>query len=176
MKDDDDYVLVSKDEAYHIEETASLGLISDFIDSISDDLWPINKKIHDNPELGYMEKIAHATLTQFMQQQTGWEVTPSAYGIETAFIAVFDSGRQGPVVSFNAEMGLLAFRSRKIDDFAHSIADALPEIGHACGHNLIATASLAAALATAEMLRRRKLCGKVVLFGTPAEEGEQARL
>lgn len=44
-------------------------------------------------------------------------------------------------------------------------------MGHACGHNLIATASLAAGLATAEIMQRQKLKGKVVLFGTPAEEG-----
>jgi len=49
--------------------------------------------------------------------------------------------------------------------------DALEGIGHACGHNLIATASVAAGLATAEILARRGLGGKVVLFGTPAEEG-----
>lgn len=49
--------------------------------------------------------------------------------------------------------------------------DALPGIGHACGHNLIATASLAAGLATAEIMIRHGLAGKVVLFGTPAEEG-----
>lgn len=49
--------------------------------------------------------------------------------------------------------------------------DALQGIGHACGHNLIATASVAAGLATAEIVKQRKLSGKVILFGTPAEEG-----
>ncbi|KAI5926295.1 hypothetical protein F4810DRAFT_656304 [Camillea tinctor] len=127
--------------------------ISTFVDSISDELWPINKKIHDNPELGYKEFIAHATLTNFMKSKPGWKVTPSAYGMETAWVAVFDSGVKGPVVSFNAEM------------------DALEGIGHACGHNLIATASVAGALATAEVMKQHELGGKVVLFGTPAEEG-----
>lgn len=50
-------------------------------------------------------------------------------------------------------------------------SDALPNLGHACGHNLIATASLAAGLATAEVMRRHGLAGKVFLFGTPGEEG-----
>lgn len=49
--------------------------------------------------------------------------------------------------------------------------DALPVLGHACGHNLIAMASLAAALATAEILQHHHLPGKVILIGTPAEEG-----
>ena len=52
----------------------------------------------------------------------------------------------------------------------------MPNIGHACGHNLIATASLAAGLATASTVNRHKLPGKVVLFGTPAEEGGGGKL
>ena len=49
--------------------------------------------------------------------------------------------------------------------------DALKGIGHACGHNLIAIASIGGALATATLVREQQLGGKVVLFGTPAEEG-----
>lgn len=49
--------------------------------------------------------------------------------------------------------------------------DALPGIGHACGHNLIAIASISAALATKHMMQKHNIAGKVVLFGTPAEEG-----
>ena len=49
--------------------------------------------------------------------------------------------------------------------------DALPGLGHACGHNLIAVASLAAGLASAKILRRHHLGGKVTIVGTPAEEG-----
>ena len=56
----------------------------------------------------------------------------------------------------------------------HVFSDALPDIGHACGHNLIATASVAAGLAAAELMKRSSLRGKVVLFGTPAEEGSSA--
>lgn len=82
-----------------------LANISLYIDTIADSLWPVNKKIHDNPELNYKEFIAHETLTTFMRTQPGWQVTPSAYGLETAWIAGYDSGREGPVVSFNAEMG-----------------------------------------------------------------------
>ncbi|KAK3315927.1 hypothetical protein B0H66DRAFT_624747 [Apodospora peruviana] len=125
--------------------------ISTYIDNLTTSLWPINKTIHDNPELGFDEVIAHETLTAFMETQPGWTVTRSAYGMTTAFVAIYGSG--SPVVSFNAEM------------------DALPGIGHACGHNLIATASVAAALATAYILSKHQLPAKVVLFGTPAEEG-----
>lgn len=87
-------------------EPAYLSDIDPFVDGIVDELWPVNKAIHDKPELGYQEYFAHKTLINFMRSQAGWKVTPSAYGLETAWIAVYDSGRKGPVVSFNAEMGV----------------------------------------------------------------------
>ncbi|KAH8660099.1 hypothetical protein BX600DRAFT_513738 [Xylariales sp. PMI_506] len=130
-----------------------LADISEFIDSIYDELWPINKKIHDNPELGFKEFIAHETLTNFFKSRPRWKVTPSAYGMETAWVAEYDSCKGGPVISFNVEM------------------DALDGIGHACGHNLIATASVAGALAASMMLDKLNVPGKIVVFGTPAEEG-----
>ncbi|EFQ25131.1 amidohydrolase [Colletotrichum graminicola M1.001] len=157
--DGDDFVLISHADAHPYPPAGPssspeyLDEISAIVDDLAKSLWPVNKTIHDNPELGYHEVIAHDTLTAFMRTQPGWKVTPSAYGMETAWVAVWDSGKKGPVVSFNAEM------------------DCLPDIGHACGHNLIAMASLAGALAAATLLARHRLPGKVVLFGTPAEEG-----
>ncbi|KAI8629188.1 hypothetical protein F5Y19DRAFT_434279 [Xylariaceae sp. FL1651] len=152
---DDDFVFITHEDAGEVmsAEPEHLREISDFVNSIAYDLWAVNKTIHDNPELGFQEFIAHETLTKCMASRPGWNVTPSAYGMATAWVAVFDSGKKGPVVSFNVEM------------------DALEGIGHACGHNLIATASVAGGLATAEILKQHKLGGKVVLFGTPAEEG-----
>lgn len=85
---------------------AYLSEISSYVDSLADALWPVNKTIHDNPEMGFEEHIAHRTLTNFMRTQSGWEVYPSVYGMSTAWLAVYDSGKKGPVVSFNAEMGM----------------------------------------------------------------------
>ena len=82
-----------------------LEFVSSYIDSISDLLRPVSLKIHDNPELNYEEYIAHETLTRFLETRKGWKVTPSAYGLPTAFIAVYDSGKEGPVISYNAEYG-----------------------------------------------------------------------
>ncbi|ORY60934.1 uncharacterized protein BCR38DRAFT_349559 [Pseudomassariella vexata] len=149
--EDENIVLVSHDDVDTMPP--HLAEVSNFVDSVADDLWSINKRIHDNPELGYHEHDAHATLTTFMKSRNGWKVTTSAYGMETAWLAVYDSGEEGSVVSFNVEM------------------DALPGIGHACGHNLIAIASLAAGLATSSVLQHHQLPGRVVIFGTPAEEG-----
>ncbi|KAF4979133.1 hypothetical protein FZEAL_4623 [Fusarium zealandicum] len=134
------------------EASQYVDAVSDYIDSMDEELWKINKNIHDNPELGFKEVKAHKLLTSYMKKQKGWNVTDTVGGIETAFMAVFEGSGDGPVVSFNAEY------------------DALEGLGHACGHNLIATASLGGALATAEIMRKEKLPGKVILFGTPAEE------
>jgi metal-dependent amidase/aminoacylase/carboxypeptidase family protein len=103
----DDFVFINHDDAREVMPTKPehLGEISDFIDGIADKLWEVNKTIHDNPELGYKEYIAHRTLTKFMSSQDGWKVVPSAYGLATAWVAVFDSGKKGPVVSLNVEMG-----------------------------------------------------------------------
>ena len=77
------------------------------INSLADALWPLNTFIHSHPELAFKEYQAHDALTGFMRSQKdpSWDVTPSAYGLETAWTAVYDSGKPGPVVAFNAEMG-----------------------------------------------------------------------
>ncbi|PKC58966.1 putative amidohydrolase [Rhizophagus irregularis] len=127
------------------------------IDDKSEDLRSISLKIHENPELEYIylafkEIFAHNLLVEYLKDQ-GFKVTPSAYGLETAFVAEFTSkGGEGRVISFNSEY------------------DALPEIGHACGHNLIAIGGVAAAIAIKAVFEKHEIPGKVKLFGTPAEE------
>ncbi|KAK8187856.1 uncharacterized protein BKA78DRAFT_337720 [Phyllosticta capitalensis] len=156
MAEDDDWVLLSPKRAAQPDPNTTpdyLGAISSYVDGLDGALWPVNKTIHDHPELGFKEKIAAKALTDLLKTRPGWSVKLGVYGMETAWVAVWESGKKGTVVSFNAEM------------------DALPEIGHACGHNLIATASVAGALATAAVMEKYQLPGKVVLFGTPAEEG-----
>lgn len=108
----EDYLLVSHgdggDGGDGIDDDKAppyLDEISEIVDAMSDAFWPVNKRIHDNPELAFKEFVAHDALTGFMKKQPGWNVTPSAYGMDTAWVAVLDSGRLGPVVSFNAEMG-----------------------------------------------------------------------
>ena len=88
--------------------TGFLDDISDHVESLSSNLRNISLSIHDNPELQFKEFHAHKVLTEYLSKQDGWEVTSSAYGIETAFVAVYDSGKKGPVVSFNAEYGTYA--------------------------------------------------------------------
>ena len=75
------------------------------IDDLRNVLWPLNKFIHDNPETAFQEHKAHDNLTEFMRSRNGWEVTPHAFNIDTAWTATFRTGRKGPTVSFSAEMG-----------------------------------------------------------------------
>ena len=153
----EDYVMVERDVTQadasdrSVSSNIDVDLISRTIEQASDDLRRISLTIHDDPELQFKEFHAHEVLTDYLKGQSGWDVTLSAYGLKTAFVAIFDSKKKGPVVSFNAEY------------------DALVGIGHACGHNLIAMVSLGAALATAQVMKEHELGGKVVLFGTPAE-------
>lgn len=105
----DDFVMVhhnAKSESPVVENDGDhLELISHFIESVSSGLRDISLEIHDHPELQYKEYHAHKVLTEYMEEQEGWHVTPSAYGISTAFVAVYNSGVKGPTVSFNAEYG-----------------------------------------------------------------------
>lgn len=119
--------------------------------SLASVLHPLSTAIHDHPELAWEEMFAHDACTDFMEKQQGWKVTRHAYDIGTAWSAVFDNG-PGRVVGFNSEM------------------DALRAVGHACGHNLIAVLGIAAALTTAEAMKKHNIPGKVILLGTPAEE------
>ncbi|MCC5885534.1 MAG: M20 family metallopeptidase [Gammaproteobacteria bacterium] len=118
------------------------------VDAAADELIGISRDIHARPELAFEEHYASERLTGAMVDH-GMSVTLGVYGLETAFEAEFGSG-DGPCVALLAEY------------------DALPGIGHACGHNLIATAALGAAFALNAL--DGDLPGRVRLLGTPAEE------
>ncbi|WP_419714924.1 M20 family metallopeptidase [Fictibacillus marinisediminis] len=107
-------------------------------------------EIHDNPEIGNEEVFASSLLTSLLEKE-GFQVERGVAGHETAFVARKRSILDGPSVAFLAEY------------------DALPGIGHACGHNIIGTSSVAAAIALASVID--EIGGEVAVFGTPAEEG-----
>jgi amidohydrolase len=119
------------------------------IDRMSDRLLAVSHEIHAHPELAFEERHAAALLTRALDE-AGLAPRRGAYGLETAFEAEITGARPGRRIALLAEY------------------DALPGIGHACGHNLIATAALGATLALAEV--RGGLNGAVRLLGTPAEE------
>lgn len=114
MEEDDGFVLLPKPGRELNEQKNSetdleyLPSIENVINSLQDSLWELSKFIHNNPELGFNEHKAHDALTDFMSSRGDWKITTSAYGMATAWESVFDTGRPGPVVSFNAEMGMLS--------------------------------------------------------------------
>lgn len=110
----------------------------------------ISHKIHEKPEIGNQEFFASETLTKILSE-AGFDVKRNIAGHETGFVARKRSSKQGPTIAFLAEY------------------DALPGLGHACGHNIIGTTSVAAGIALAEVISETG--GEVVIFGTPAEEG-----
>ena len=118
------------------------------VDRRADLLLDVSHQIHAHPELNFEERFAHELLTRVLEGE-GLAVTRSARGVETAFEA--GAGADGPTVAVVCEY------------------DALPGIGHACGHNIIAAAGLGAGLAAAALAR--ELGGRVLVVGSPAEEG-----
>lgn len=126
----------------------------DIIDSYSTELYDLSHKIWQKPELGYEEHYAHEVLTAFLESK-GFQVERH-YSLKTGFKA--DNGsNNGPTVAILCEY------------------DALPEVGHGCGHNLIAESGIAAGLGIKEALEGSSL-GRVVVMGTPAEEGEGGKI
>ena len=110
-----------------------------------------------NPELSHEEFKAAAKQVAFMRDR-GFSVTEKYLGIPTAYRAEFRNGEGGATFAFCAEY------------------DALPNVGHACGHNLICGASVAAALLVKESLVAKGISGRVVVLGCPGEERNGAKV
>ena len=123
--------------------------VSAIIDSLGERLWEISRWIHDHPELGYREFEASRLLASELEG-AGFEVTRGVAGLPTAFKAEYRGGAERPRIGLMAEY------------------DALPGVGHGCGHNVISAITLGAALALSRVMKR--LPGTLVVFGTPAEE------
>jgi amidohydrolase len=124
------------------------------VEAVAEELWELALRIHANPELCYKEEKAAAWLTEFLEKR-GCRVERGSGGVPTAFRAEVPGSGAGPTVAIMAEY------------------DALPQIGHACGHNIIATAAAGAGAAAAAVAAGAALpfAGRLVVIGTPAEEG-----
>ena len=118
------------------------------VDRLAPTLIEVSHSVWDRPELCFEEHHAHDLLCDVLESE-GAAVSRGAHGLPTAFRA--DVGERGPIVAVCCEY------------------DALPDIGHACGHNVIAAAGLGAGLAAATVAA--ELGGRLRILGTPAEEG-----
>lgn len=123
------------------------ALAQERFDAAEPELVGISRWMYENPEVAYAEHETSARLVAFLTDN-GFDVEYPAYGLDTAFAA--RTGSDGPEVIICCEM------------------DALPGVGHACGHNIIATAALGAAVAVAGMADELGI--RVTVLGTPAEE------
>ena len=123
--------------------------INDSIDAAADEIIEASHQIHANPELAFKEFFACETLTGVLKQHD-LDVDTGVFTLETAFQSDLKGSQEGPTAAILAEY------------------DALPGIGHACGHNIIATTALGATLGLKNVIDQ--LPGTVRLLGTPAEE------
>ena len=135
----------------HVPKDALATRSNSAIESSKTDLFDLSKDVHAHPELNYQEFYSSNALAGFLETQS-LSVERSIGGVETAFRATIPGGAgDGPTIAVLAEY------------------DALPEIGHGCGHNLIAMAAMGAALGL--QANAPDLPGRVEIIGTPAEEG-----
>ncbi|TLV23430.1 M20 family metallopeptidase [Klebsiella indica] len=119
------------------------------VEALREPMGQLARRIHAQPELSFGEQRSAAALMAPLRE-ADFDITAGVAGLPTAFRATWNSGKPGPRIALLAEY------------------DALPELGHACGHNLIGTASVAAALALKSAYP--EMPGRLEVIGTPAEE------
>ena len=129
-------------------ETAVAAILPEALD--------LSHRVHANPEIAFQERDASAWTADLLRHH-GFEVTAPAGGLETAFVARWTGNAEGPVVALAGEY------------------DALPDVGHGCGHNLMCSSSAGAAIAAAGVLGR-EFGGEVRFVGTPAEEAGNGKV
>ena len=130
--------------------------LEDAVTGVTPDALELSHRVHGAPEIAFQERQASAWTAELLGRH-GFEVTAPAGGLETAFVARWVGGRPGPVIAFAGEY------------------DALPEVGHGCGHNLMCSSSAGAAIAAARMLGR-DFAGEIRFIGTPGEEAGNGKV
>ncbi|MFD2627253.1 M20 family metallopeptidase [Oceanobacillus kapialis] len=125
------------------------------LDLIKQDLINMSDHLYHHPELGDQEYESMKLLTEYLNKQ-GFEVETGLVGRPTAFKATYEGKKTGPKIAYLAEY------------------DALPGVGHGCGHNLIGTMSVGAAVILSKQIDQ--IGGSVVVLGTPAEETNGAKV
>ncbi|WP_282935972.1 M20 family metallopeptidase [Paenibacillus sp. RC67] len=137
------------------------------IESKKDFFIQISDKIWDYAETRFEEKQSAELLCQALEQE-GFTVERGAAGIETAFIGSFGSGK--PVVAILGEFDALSGLSQNRGVATHNPVQEGGN-GHGCGHNLLGTGSLAAAVALKQYMEEHQLPGTIRYYGCPGEEG-----
>jgi aminobenzoyl-glutamate utilization protein B len=142
-----------------------------WLDSRTDAYGAIARQIWDYAEVGYQEEKSSALLQQHLRD-AGFRVDAGVAEIPTAFVATWGSGR--PVLAFIGEFDALPGLSQEAAPTRKPVRAGAP--GHGCGHHLLGTGSMAAAIAFKEWLAANKRPGTVRYYGTPAEEGGSGKV
>ena len=130
--------------------------LDDVVEAVLPEALDLSHRVHATPEIAFQERQAAAWTAELLGRH-GFEITAPAGGLETAFVARWRGERPGPVIAFAGEY------------------DALPEVGHGCGHNLMCSSSAGAAVAAARALGR-DFAGEIRFIGTPAEEAGNGKV
>lgn len=139
---------------YLMRREYMMTLLNEF-NVIKDDLIQISEELYENPELGNEEFNSMHLLIDYLKKHN-FSIETGLVNLPTSFRAEFTSGKPGPTIAYLAEY------------------DALPGIGHGCGHNLIAATSIGAGIVLSKLIGEAG--GKVVIFGTPAEETDGGKV
>lgn len=131
--------------------------IEDLAEKHKEEFETVSACIFEHPELAYEEITARDTLCGLLERH-GFSVKKGAGSLETAFVAEYKSEKPGMTFAFLCEY------------------DALPEIGHACGHNLIGTSGAGAGIVLKEIMEKYGLGGTLKVLGTPAEENGSGKI
>lgn len=132
-----------------------LDTIKKTVEEVGPELDALSKALYEKPELAYEEVLA-CKLHSKLLEKYGFSITRNFCDIETGFKAEYDSGKPGRTVGIMAEY------------------DALPEIGHGCGHNILGATSTGAGIGLKSVID--EIGGKVIVYGTPAEENNGAKM
>lgn len=136
--------------------TDPASTLGDAVEAVLPEALDLSHRVHANPEMAFEERNAARWSAELLERH-GFEITAPIGGLETAFQARWRGDRPGPVVAFAGEY------------------DALPEVGHGCGHNLMCSSSAGAAVAAARVLGR-DFAGEIRFVGTPAEEAGNGKV
>jgi len=152
-----------------------IGIASDdviqFLDSKSDEYAAMSNTIWSLAELGYQEEKTSQLMQSHLKEEN-FSVNDGVAEMPTAFIASYGSGK--PIIAILAEMDALPGLSQDAKPERRIIREQMP--GHACGHNLFGTGSIAASVAVKNWLTETGTTGTIRLYGTPAEEGGSGKV
>lgn len=129
--------------------------VQTLVKELSQEVWDLSTYIFENPELGHEEFKSSQAHVDFLTRH-GFQVETNYIDLKTAFRATYDSGKEGPTIAYLSEY------------------DALPKLGHGCGHHLLGAIDSGAGVILSKVIDQ--IGGRVVVLGTPAEETDGTKV